>query len=379
MKKFITILAFFSFFIINAIGQGNVSFTIKPVAGQNNKAKLFFRSNMNFSGSPSSFIFTFTLPASVLPQPIATLTGTGTYSYITYTLEPVNNQTVDGTNYHVYTFYAVPTTSTTQNIVANTEYEIAEITFTNVPDITTELRIVYLPNGGSNNLSGFYFEFNGNDMSNVASIFYGTAPTNFGTTTGYSFVGTSLILPVEFLSFYAVKSGNDAKLSWNVDGDETNAHFEVMRSVNGRNFTSVQKVNALGNGRSNNAYEATDINLSKLNSREVFYQIAQFDKDGTKTLSPVRKLSVDGLGKSVTAFPNPAKTTTKVVVDAPESGRGSLIMRDASGRQVQVMNAQFFKGINQFDMNVGALPSGEYNIQVSGGGLNETIKLTKIK
>ena len=164
-----------------------------------------------------------------------------------------------------------------------------------------------------------------------------------------------------------------------MDGDETNAHFEVMRSVNGRNFTSVQKVNALANGRSNNAYEATDINLSKLNSREVFYQIAQFDKDGTKTLSPVRKLSVDGLGKSVTAFPNPAKTTTKVVVDATEAGRGSLIMRDASGRQVQVMNAQFFKGINQFDMNVGALPSGEYNIQVSGGGLNETIKLTKIK
>ena len=188
-----------------------------------------------------------------------------------------------------------------------------------------------------------------------------------------------IILPVEFLSFYAVKSGNDARLSWNVDGDETNAHFEVMRSVNGRNFTSVQKVNALENGRSNNVYEATDINLSKLNSREVYYQIAQFDKDGTKTLSPVRKLSVDGLGKSVTAFPNPAKTTTKVVVDAPESGRGSLIMRDASGRQVQVMNAQFFKGINQFDMNVGALPSGEYNIQVSGGGLNETIKLTKIK
>jgi hypothetical protein len=89
-------------------------------------------------------------------------------------------------------------------------------------------------------------------------------------------------------------------------------------------------------------------------------------------------LSVDGLGKSVTAFPNPARTTTKVVVDAPEAGKGSLIMRDAAGRQVQVVNAQFNRGINQFDMNVMSLSSGEYNIQVQGGGLNETIKVTKI-
>jgi hypothetical protein len=205
-------------------------------------------------------------------------------------------------------------------------------------------------------------------------VFYGGTLLKEGNV----FIQRPGLLPVDFLSFYAMKSGNDAKLSWSVAGDETNSHFEVLRSVNGRNFTSVQRVNALGNGSTNNSYEAIDINLSKLNSREVFYQIAQFDKDGTKTLSPVRKLSVDGLGKSVTAFPNPARTSTKVVVDAPEAGKGSLIMRDATGRQVQVMNAQFFKGINQFDMNVANLPSGEYNIQVNGGGLNETIKLTKI-
>ncbi|HSK14283.1 MAG TPA: T9SS type A sorting domain-containing protein, partial [Phnomibacter sp.] len=90
-------------------------------------------------------------------------------------------------------------------------------------------------------------------------------------------------------------------------------------------------------------------------------------------------LSVDGLGKSVTAFPNPARTTTKVVIDAPEAGRGAIIMFDALGRQVQNLSAQLNKGINQFDMNVSNLASGEYKIQVRGAGLNETIKLQKIQ
>lgn len=207
-----------------------------------------------------------------------------------------------------------------------------------------------------------------------AHAFYG------GTTSkeGDLFIMKGGLLPVNFLSFYAMKNGENAKLSWQVDGDLQNDYFEVLRSINGRDFKSIQKIKALENGQLVNSYETEDFNINKLGGREVYYQIKQRDKDGQSVKSPVRMLSVDGLGKAVTAFPNPAKTSTKLVVDAPEAGKGNIIMRDAIGRQVQVINAQFNKGINQFNLNVMNLSSGDYNIQVSGGGIQETIKLTKI-
>jgi hypothetical protein len=208
-----------------------------------------------------------------------------------------------------------------------------------------------------------------------AHVFYGGTLSKEGNV----FLMRGGLLPVTFLNFYALKSGEDARLTWQVENDLNNKHFEVLRSLDGRNFKSIQTIKALENGRSGNTYETTDFAISKLGSREVFYQIRQFDKDGQNTISPVRKLSVDGLGKSVSAFPNPASSTTKVKVDAPEAGAGNLIMRDGMGRQVRLLNTQFHRGINLFDMNLLGLASGEYTIQVNGGGVNETIKLTKIQ
>jgi hypothetical protein len=272
------------------------------------------------------------------------------------------------------------------------DIDVLKVTFlgNTVPPFSA--RLCHYLDGGVEGSAIFYVEtnlaaINGGVLSDWGSLFIGPDAVNGSVANGnigvpnatYSYAPLSgITLPVNFRSFYAIKTGDDAKLTWDVSSDEKNNYFEVLRSADGRNFKTIQRVNALGNGRSENSYQAADLSLSKLGTREVFYQIQQFDKDGQSIMSPVRKLSIDGLGKSVTAFPNPARTTTKVVVDAPEAGKGSLIMRDAAGRQVQVVNAQFNRGINQFDMNVMSLSSGEYNIQVQGGGLNETIKVTKI-
>lgn len=374
LKSFILLLL-----ISSTVYAQNVSFTVRPSAGTDNKAKVYVRSNAVKAGVVSQVLVTFLLPASVAPTPTATFAATGAFSHLgTYTLLDVNQYMAGGTNYNVYTFYNIYTGTTSSNIAENTEYELGEVTFSYGGLVTTELRLAYLPDGGGNSLSGLAFELGGVQIGNDASIVYGVGATNAGNTSGFSYIPASITLPVNFKAFYALKNGDDAKLTWDVSNDEKNNYFEVLRSLDGRNYKAIQRVNAAGNGRTDNSYQTADFSLSKLGSREVYYQIQQFDKDGQSTKSPVRMLSVDGLGKSVTAFPNPARSTTKVVVDAPEAGKGSLIMRDAAGRQVQVINAQFNRGINQFELNVTTLVSGEYNIQVNGGGLNETIKVTKV-
>ena len=379
MKKIIILI--FICFGYASYGQ-TMKATIKK-GGQDNSIIIAMRPSVNITAAKiSSLYFTVAIPATAIPRPVAAI-KTNFITPISYSLQNVDGtELIGGVAHHVYNFLGDGATAagTERDYTAGIDNNVAEITFSEGPANPSDVKIVSLPEGGKTSNS-FWSIFNsGNDITDVTAMFYGGTPVNSpagNSGTSFTQIG-GIILPVNFSSFYALKSGDDAKLTWDVSSDEKNNYFEVLRSADGRNFKTIQRVNALGNGRSENSYQADDLSLSKLGTREVYYQIQQFDKDGQNIKSPVRKLSIDGLGKSVTAFPNPARTTTKVVVDAPEAGKGSLIMRDAAGRQVQVVNAQFNRGINQFDMNVMSLSSGEYNIQVQGGGLNETIKVTKI-
>jgi hypothetical protein len=379
MKKLIILL--FICFGYASFGQ-TVKATIKK-GGQNNSIIVAMRPSANIVAARlTTLYFSVAIPATANPRPIAAI-KTNFITPIAYTLENVSGtEMISGVAHHVYNFLGNGDVSpgTEREYTMGVDNNIAEITFSEGPVDPYEVKIVSLTDGGKTSNSYWNIANLGNDITDQAAMFYGGTPTN--NPAGYS--GTSftqvadIILPVNFKSFYALKTNDDAKLTWDVSNDDKNAYFNVLRSLDGRSYKTIQRVEALRNGRSDNSYESADLSLSKLGTREVYYVIQQFDKDGQNTKSPVRMLSVDGLGKSVTAFPNPARTTTKVVVDAPEAGKGSLVMRDAAGRQVQVVNAQFNRGINQFDMNVMSLSSGEYNIQVQGGGLNETIKVTKI-
>ena len=379
MKKII--IALFIFIGYASFGQ-TVKATIKK-GGQNNSVIVAMRPSANITAAKiTTLYFSIAIPATAIPRPVAAI-KTNFITPISYTLENVSGtEMIGGVAHHVYNFLGDGATAagTERDYTSGVDNNIAEVTFSEGPVDPYEVKIISLPDGGKTSNSYWNIYNLGSDVTDQASMFYGGTPTN--SPSGYS--GTSftqvadIILPVNFKSFYALKTNDDAKLTWDVSNDDKNAYFNVLRSLDGRSYKTIQRVEPLRNGRSDNSYETADLSLSKLGTREVYYVIQQFDKDGQNTKSPVRMLSVDGLGKSVTAFPNPARTTTKVVVDAPEAGKGSLIMRDALGRQVQVVNAQFNRGINQFEMNVMSLSSGEYNIQVKGGGLNETIKVTKI-
>jgi len=382
MKKILSLLTF-GFISAATFAQAVDVFqaTIKKVPGQDNVLKFVIRPLINYTGQFSSCQFAISVPASIVPAPnaivISRVVG------LTYVLANAvaTTQTASGSNFRNWTFIGDGVgAGPTVNYMAGIEYEIADIVFSDGPfDASSTVRLSSYPDGGTDGQSYFYMALNGTQTVNRPNQYYGPGSVNGIFETGFSFVPLSeVVLPVEFKSFYAVKSGDDARLSWDVSADEKNSHFEVLRSTDGRNFQNVQRVNALQNGRSDNSYQTSDLSLSKLGSREIFYQINQTDRDGTQTKSAVRKLSVDGLGKSVTAFPNPARTTTKLVVDAPENGKGAIIMRDALGRQIQNINAQFNKGINHFELKLMNIASGDYNISVMGGGINETIKVTKI-
>jgi len=381
--------------LINVDAQIKARVTVKK-GSDPNSVIIALRPNITFNRAISSFLVVAQVPATVMPRP--TLIVKSTFHPDVFPVSAWNILENTSGGFHNYGLSVVTNNPPASDVLSTADFNLIEISFVGLPpEITSKIRLAHMAGAGPETKYQFNFSVGGEDFTDYKKMFYASpsnsidfpiSPFTGGTDLEaeingyeayqYSETIDAVVLPVEFKSFYAVKSGDDARLSWDVSADEKNSHFEVLRSTDGRNFQNVQRVNALQNGRSDNSYQTSDLSLSKLGSREIFYQINQTDRDGTQTKSAVRKLSVDGLGKSVTAFPNPARTTTKLVVDAPENGKGAIIMRDALGRQIQNINAQFNKGINHFELKLMNIASGDYNISVMGGGINETIKVTKI-
>jgi hypothetical protein len=90
-------------------------------------------------------------------------------------------------------------------------------------------------------------------------------------------------LPLSFLSFTAQRKDNISQLKW-ITADEMNTdHFEVERSEDGNNFSSLARVPALNNSNTNE-YDYNDaIQINGI----AFYRINCVDIDGKSKLSKI--------------------------------------------------------------------------------------------
>lgn len=376
MNKIISSLLLLLLVSYGALSQ-TVSYTLK--AGTNSSsAKVFIRASGDITGVISQSLISFTLPASVTPTPTATLTMAAPFSHMAHTANPVLTESISGSNYLLFSFYNAYVGSISNTLPANTEVEFCEIQFGYNGNLPSELRLVSLPDGGTNTISYTALEIGGTNRTSESTNMYGTGAVSGGSFSAYSYVPFNIVLPVKFLSFFALKNGDDAKLNWTVESDENNRYFEIERSTDGRVFKTIGKVDAKANGKTTNTYETVDAGITKLGANLVYYRIKQTDKNGELTYSNVKNLNNVKKSTPVQLFPNPVKNVTKVVVDADAAGKGSIIIRDVTGKMVRQINAQFVKGINQQDINVADLASGDYNVQVIGEGFTYQLKLSKI-
>ena len=349
----------------------------QPNAGSPNIIRATIKPVIARSGSINTFQFAISIPVTSIPQPTATITSLVT-GLIFSAPVLVSIETAGGNTYVNYTFLG-DGAGTTTSFALNTEYDIAQVTFSGgqlTPLVSA--RASSYPDGGTNGQSYFYMALGGVQVVNRPTQFYGTGATNTAFETGYSFVPIGNVsLPTKFISFFANKKDDNADLIWTVDNEENNAYFDIQRSVDGRVFSDVLRVNALRNGRTSNTYTIPDVNISRLGSKVLYYRIKQVETSGEIVYSEVRQLNLDRKNFTIGLYPNPVVSATKLVVDAPEAGKAFIIIRDAAGKTVQQINMEFVKGVNQKELNASMLPAGDYNVTVMGEKFNQTIKMTK--
>jgi len=167
--------------------------------------------------------------------------------------------------------------------------------------------------------------------------------------------GTSVVLPLRFISFTAVSNKQGVALNWKT-GDELNTgHFNVQHSTDGSNFTNIGEVAAGGAGAHD--YNFTDVNPSQGDN---YYRIQEVDIDGQFTYSSVARVNFSNLAANeFYLINNPVQNILRVHIGV-NSSNATLAVFDMTGKLV-LRTPVTADEIQQIDAS--ALTPGMYTIQ----------------
>jgi hypothetical protein len=167
------------------------------------------------------------------------------------------------------------------------------------------------------------------------------------------------VLPVTFTYFVASKQGKAVVLNWKNAGSDMVARYEILRSENGADFSSIGFVSAAA---SQTAYSFTDNAVA--GGGKLYYRIRAIEQTGAITLSTIRYVDFESLLPLISIYPNPvANSRFSVVVN--KAGAKTITIFSSNGalfRQI-TLNDQVT------DIVTAGWPTGWYliNIKMADG------------
>ncbi|MFN4008129.1 MAG: T9SS type A sorting domain-containing protein [Chitinophagaceae bacterium] len=163
----------------------------------------------------------------------------------------------------------------------------------------------------------------------TSTVWSDLSPNNFRPQIGVVFATN---LPVSFGTFQGTLKGNDALLNWNTLSEQNNKGFNVERSLDGKNFSTIGFVKGsnIANGAS---YSFTDANVK---GGVVYYRIQQVDFDGKTSYS--RIVTINKAKFVWDILPNPIQKEGAVRLNLDQKAQVSIQITGLDGKVVTSIN-----------------------------------------
>ena len=184
-----------------------------------------------------------------------------------------------------------------------------------------------------------------------------------GGGAGGGGAGNVGFLPVELLSFTAKPMQNHIQLNWETASEIDNAGFELEKSIDGKNWRSIDFIK--GHGTTSEAKTYGSLDQAPIQGNN-YYRLKQLDHDGAFEYSEVRSVNWRGNleNTSLTVYPNPATDFLTI-----QSTMGTLQIYDQTGKMLQQL--ELGEGSTVLDINT--LTAGLYSIVlIQKNGLIQT-------
>jgi hypothetical protein len=200
--------------------------------------------------------------------------------------------------------------------------------------------------------------------------------------TGFSgfFIHTTISgypLSAQFISLTGKREEAINLLKWKVPFEQNIRGYEVERSYDGQNFSSIGFVNSLApGGNSANAlqYYFTDNNFT---GDKQYYRLKQTGLDGRIKMSPVVliKSSMPALLTLSGVFPNPAGHFVNLMIESPVRNEFTVHLTDINGKLLQTKKIIAEQGTTVIPFNTEQLAGGTYLLKViCGNGCENAVR-----
>ena len=178
-----------------------------------------------------------------------------------------------------------------------------------------------------------------------------------------------VVLPLRLISFNVVDQNGYASLSWQTCNEINMSKFEVQKSIDARNFSTIGDILAK-NGSCGTTYTYND---AKALSGIAYYRLRMIDKDGASSYSGV--VSIDGkIPEKISVFPNPV--VNYLVLAHPKAEAGTTLKIISTNGSV-VASYPVQKDAVQTSLDVSKLAKGSYIVLFSNATQKQTIKILK--
>ncbi|UBM60755.1 T9SS type A sorting domain-containing protein [Marinilongibacter aquaticus] len=114
--------------------------------------------------------------------------------------------------------------------------------------------------------------------------------------------------PVKLLGFTASKEGSIALLRWGTAEEVNVDRFEILQSLDAKNWRSIASVDALGESTTEHWYSFNDANPANGTN---YYRIKSVDRDGATDFSNIQSLEFE-IANAAAFYPNPVAETLKL-------------------------------------------------------------------
>ena len=324
------------------------------------------------SGNASNFVFSVAIP-------VANQSATMTVTVLDATRLPTSLTPIVSYTDAMYKYFNLTYTganATTTTWTNGTAYDLLELNFSG--STPAPLSLTSLPDGNPSAPAAAgnwfnYLELSGTGYSDPQNMFYQSANTGTPTqaidySTGIAIITTNsnISLPVNMLNFSGYKNGGKNTLRWTTVTEINNVGFNVTRSTDGMNYSSIGFVNSLAQGGASNSTINYTFDDNSPVGKKQYYRLEQKDIDGNSKLSNIvvisgdrpTQLNIGGL------FPNPARDNVNVIIEAPQRDRITILVADMGGKTVKQQMASVELGSNTVPVDVAKLASGSYLIKL---------------
>ncbi len=189
----------------------------------------------------------------------------------------------------------------------------------------------------------------------------------------------NITLPVKLLSFTGAYKNNATLLNWVAENQVNFSYYDIERSTDGTNFSSIGLKAVTGNSSTRENYQFND-DLSSFSASAFYYRLKMIDTDGNFKYSNIILIRKDQKGMTdIAIIPNPVVKGNTVTLRFESAVKSVVDIKviDMAGRIMFTQQNNATQGINSVSIyHLERLHPGMYLLQMNDGSAVQTTKFT---